>query len=130
MPHTVEWMIPQRVIYMYIEGDVDLPGIQSVNTDIMTLLDSGTAPVYLVVSDENVQKMPINLASLKRTLEFMCHPALRFIISIGQVNPILNYVIPVVTQMIGVEFVRCNTMEDAQRYLQRIDYSLNEDAST
>jgi hypothetical protein len=109
MSHTVKWFQPERIIYMQVEGNITLEETKSVSNDITALLDVGVAPVHLIVDDHAVEKMPSQLRELNKNFEFMRHPAMGTIMSVGKADPILNFVIPMITKIIRVHFVRHET---------------------
>lgn len=124
MPHTIEWYLPKRIVFMYVEGNFTLENFSDVSNGLIELFDEGEAPIYLLVDDSQVEKIPIKLRHIQTQFEFMRHPSLGWIVSIGDANPLLNYIIPMVTKIIGIKFVRYKTMEEALNFIKKQDQTI------
>lgn len=125
MSYTVEWYIPSRLIYLNIWGDITLEEIEVVNADVVRLLDQGDSPVHLLGRDQDVDKMPVNLRELQKRFNLVSHPTLGWIVGVGEVNPVLNFVFPMLMKIARVDFVRRSTLVDAEDFLKKNDMSLN-----
>jgi hypothetical protein len=124
MSHTIEWFLPQRVIFMHIEGDVTVAEIKAVSNEITALLDAGNAPVHLLVDDQKVQKFAIGLAKINKSVAFMRHPALGSMVGVGEIHPMVAYIVPVISQILGAKLLRRKNLDDALEYLKQIDSTL------
>lgn len=125
MPHTTTWYIEKRIIYMNIYGDITLDEATLINDDFNRYLDAGTAPIHILVNDTQVGKMPFNVKQLRSRLTCMSHPNIGLLVSIGEVNPILNYIMPMIAKIAGLIFIRRKTVADSLDYLSKHDATLN-----
>lgn len=125
MSHTVEWYIPSRLIYLDIWGDVTLEEIEAVNAEVVRLLDQGDSPVHLLGRDQDVGKMPVNLRELQKRFTLVNHPTLGWIVGVGEVNPVLNFLFPMLMKIARVDFVRRLSLAGAEDFLKNNDMSLN-----
>lgn len=130
MPFAMTWYIPKRVIYLKIEGDITIADIEAISTHLIEMLDQGTAPVHCFADDENIGKIPYKIAEFRKTATALAHPSMGWLIAIGLVHPMVNFIIPLIAQLFKVNYYRCYTVKQAQDILTRRDTSINWDEAT
>src|SRR5687767_7889598 len=116
----IKWLVSPRIILAYSEGSQDIDDVRLNNQEIKALLDSGQAPVHLVFQAVNLKSSPTNIQELKNSLDFLRHPNLGWIISVGS-NPVLNFVSVIVTNLFRINMRQANSLEDAINWLKQLD---------
>lgn len=124
MTHKIEWLSFPRILYIDLYGDLTLEDIESFSNDTIQYIEEGKAPVHIIIDDSKVGKPPIRLNSLKQSLRYAQHPSLGWHVAIGDVNPVVNYVAPMIMKIFGVNFLRRKTKENALDFLYRQDSTL------
>jgi hypothetical protein len=119
----IKWLVKPRIILAYSEGSQDIDDVRLNNQEIKALLDAGQAPVHLVFQAVNLKNSPTNIQELKNSLDFLRHPNLGWIISVGS-NPILNFVSTIVTNLFRINLRQANSLEDAIDWLKQLDPSI------
>jgi hypothetical protein len=119
----IKWLQPSKVILAYSEDSQSLEDVRLNNLEINALLDAGQAPVHLVFQAVNLKSSPTNIQELKNSLDFLRHPNLGWIISVGS-NPILNFVSGIVTNLFKINLRQAKSVEDALELLKTLDKSL------
>ncbi|MEQ8676044.1 MAG: hypothetical protein RLP44_01975 [Aggregatilineales bacterium] len=125
MAHNVNWYIENRIIYFHVYGDVSTSELSEINTKIDACLDVGHAPVHLIVNDSDTDKMPANIRELKKNLTFMSHPNIGIAVGVGEVNPVLRFLLPIVVKMAGINYVRRHTIAEALDYIRQYDPAID-----
>ena len=121
MSHTVEWLLSERVILVNLEGDLTIDDLEDFSNDIVSLLEEGQSPVHIMISDANVGKIPVQLNQVQKKLGFIRHPALGWLVAVGEVNPLINYIVPTIMKIAGVSYARRHSQEDALRLIYHHD---------
>lgn len=124
MAHTAKWLIEGRVALVKIVGDLSIEALGAMSDEIIQYLEAGQAPVHLLIDDEELGRPPIRVATIRKVALFLKHENLGWQVAIGDVNPIANYIVPVVIKLAGVQLVRRKTQEDAMAFLQEHDLTL------
>ena len=119
MPYTVDWYIPQRVIYLQAWGAFTLEGGKALNERLTALLDSGQGQVALIVDGARTTNLPVSLTQVCRTLDFLRHPALSWMVAHGKPNPVQNYIIPTTARLMGINLLRVETFDEAVAFLMQ-----------
>jgi hypothetical protein len=119
----IKWLKRTRIILAYSEGSQDIEEVRLNNQEIIALLDAGRAPVHLVFQAVDLKSSPTNIQELKNSLDFLRHPNLGWIISVGS-NPILNFVSGIVTNLFKINLRQAKSVEDALELLKTLDKSL------
>ncbi len=124
MPYSTKWYKQSRVLHLRIWGKLDKDGLAHMSEELKTYLDAGIAPIYLIGDDSDVTSIPGSIGQLSNVLTFMKHPKLAWIIALGEVNPIINFLIPVVSKILGVNFIRRKNFEEAIHFLNKHEPTL------
>lgn len=120
----VKWLVESKVILVYGEGSQDISDVRLNNTEIKMLLDEGKAPVHLIFQAVNLKSSPTDIKEIQHSLDFLSHPNLGWIVSIGA-NPIINFVGSVVTNIFKIKMTQAANINDALLLLKVRDSSLN-----
>jgi hypothetical protein len=125
MAHKIQWLFYPRILHVELYGDLDFDNLQQFNDELVTHLEQGEAPVHVIIDDTNVGKPPLQLGKLKRILPYIQHPSLGWQVGIGTVNPLVNYMAPMLMKLARVSFIRRQTQEEALQALVKQDASLS-----
>jgi len=84
MPHTVKWLLEQRVIHINVWGDNTLLEAYELNRTLLNYLNTGHSPVHVVQDARQMVSMPTSLLRLKEAFTYVNHPNLGWLTFIGQ----------------------------------------------
>jgi len=129
MSIAVFWQVENRVIYVEVQGDVPIEDVWTSTEEITKLLDSGQRPVHLLADMRQMGKIPTQVNQMRLANQaVMQHPALGQVFGIGSMNPIVQLLAAVITQVARVEYRSVSSPEEAMRILERTDLTLAEAA--
>lgn len=124
MPHTVEWYLEHRVLYVRATGIITLEEIKESDADGDRLLAEGDAPIHTIVEHVDVVKVPASIQSIRQAMSHLGHPDMGWIILVSPNRSIWSYVGQIVAQMAMIPFRRFDTMGEALAFLNEADPSL------
>lgn len=124
MPHKAQWYIPNRLVFIRLNGDFDFRDFDALNQDLKSMLDAGEKPIHMIFDDSGVDKIPTQLSEVENALEFNRHLSLGWMVSVGEASPLVNYMIPMVTKITGAKFLRVDTFEEALAFIKKHDPSI------
>jgi hypothetical protein len=123
MTVNISWYAKNRVILAQVEGVVDDAGMNASNATITQLLDTGQAPIHLIVDTSDLKQFPTNLSALRKSQAYLLHPNVGWIIVINT-NPLLNYLAHILTAIAKVKSRTVKTFVEGEQLLRTLDASI------
>lgn len=129
MTARIAWYTPDRVLLIRFQGDVTTDELMQINRQITGYLDSADAQlVHLIIDQRDIGSVPGNVMSLTRTMTFIQHPRLGWVLRFGDIHPIIRFMAAVVMQAASVRFRNFHTLEEALNFLSYVDVTLSDDS--
>ena len=129
MCSTVEWYIPNRVIYVRWSQTITLDEIHDINAQIIELLDQGDVPVHIVGDSSQVEHLQFLSHHFRRHKNFVEHPMLGWTIHIAS-NPNMSMLGNILPQKPARNHYRAFTkLNHAVRFLKSYDMTLDWNAA-
>jgi hypothetical protein len=127
MPYTCYWYLDRRIIYNHLYGTVTLEEAAALEDENFQHFEEGIPPVHIIVDMADVKKLPTSISQLNRMLQRGRPPALGWIVLVG-VNPLARLIGSMLCQVARVPFRTFDTLDDAVRFLQETDNTLEAQA--
>ena len=125
MDYRLEWHIARRVLMLTVSGDVSLDELVRFNSEVLTYLEHGTAPVHLVSVGANIRRVPTNLMLIKETVTYLQHPNMGWTIIVQEkANSLTGFMVSVAAQATGMKVHQVKNVADGLETLRRLDQSI------
>lgn len=120
---VVKWLVPDRVIYMWAQGDVSASVRTWMNTQAIFLYHSCATPkVHIVLDMQNVTARP---KGTKKDRPAVWHPRRGWIVSIGAVrHHLARQIVNFVLNLMHLNYMDTETPEQGLALLQQADPTL------
>lgn len=126
MAYQMDWLVPDRVVYYKVEGDLELPEMDAVSKDLFARLEQSPSRVYIIANTIGLTDVPKNVPAVRTlTQPFLMHPRLEaFLLTSG--NPIVNFLGTIVSQVIGARLMTFKTVDAAMEHIFKVEPELRE----
>jgi hypothetical protein len=123
MPYKLSWFIPGRVIDMTLpEIATDGSVFEALDTEINAMLDSGTAPVHVMIDLRLMKEYPS--ASIAMKMKYYKHPKIGRLVIIGlSANPMLRFLGGLVGRGVGIQLKDVGSREEAEAYIASLEHA-------
>ncbi len=134
MPYSIEWYIEGQVLYGAIWGVQTLDELKQSNALMVGYLDSSDGRlIHMIMSDQNLEKLPVSLAQTQNILTYTKHPNLGWAIMVGDKEKGLkgaaeDFLITFLAKLARARFIRFKTVDEALQHLREVDATINWDA--
>jgi hypothetical protein len=125
MPTVIEWYVPQRIIYVQISRTLSLEQLKGINTDVISMLDSGTAPVHVFADTRYLESVHRGLRSTTRSVTALRHPKHGWTVYFGKPAPFIRFMINAVSRIMQAKFSIQSTPQDALDFLREQDNTID-----
>jgi hypothetical protein len=129
MLFELNWYLPKRIIHVQVLAELDLNAVEEMSRETAKLMQEGTAPVHILLDDAKGGRPPISLKEMKARLEIANHPAIGWIVGIGEADPVAKYLIPLLMKIVNMKYTRVEKLEDALNFLSKQDATLEKTES-
>ena len=121
MDYQVAWLVERRVLHLQILGEFELEGTQKGIAEVKTFVDSGIAPVHVIIDPTGITKMPSHLRDIISQMDSMRHhPNGGWIITISN-SIMLRFAGQIVSVFLGANHRSVATFTEAVETISRID---------
>jgi hypothetical protein len=119
----VKWLVPDRVIYMWAEGDISESVRAWMHTQAIFLYHSCSTPkVHIVVDMSKVTARP---KGTKEDRPAVWHPRRGWIVSIGAVhNQLMRRLVNLLLKVMRLNYLDTDSTERGLHLLQKVDPTL------
>ncbi|MBI1279644.1 MAG: hypothetical protein GC179_16065 [Anaerolineaceae bacterium] len=121
MEYKVGWLVAQRVLHLQISGDFDIETVQSGLAEVKAFVDSGIAPVQVIVDLTAITKMPTHLRDIISQMgDMRYHPNGGWIITISN-SVMLRFAGQIASVFLGAKHRSVATFKEAVETISHID---------
>jgi hypothetical protein len=130
MSEQVRWMIEGRVISISYEGFVSLDTVKANAAAMIEKMNTEGQPPFVhnisIMKDVSLDRSAMNLVEVNRVIRtLMSHPSLGWIVTVGpNINPMVQAFGRIITQVAGVRYRHCASVEEALQFLNEQDSTL------
>ena len=127
MPIEVSWFVPGRVVLARGYGIVTRDENTESDRLVMQYIDRGTPPVHVIIDVTPVDDFPMYTAQeeIQKSREFLKHQQLGWGILCGTSNPVVRFLVSIVTRISRVNFRMFENYDEALQFLKEHDQSIN-----
>lgn len=123
--YELTWLVEGQVFYARAYGTIPREEVLRVDQEITNYLDQHSAKLVHGIYDLNeADKLP-GLRVLGN-LRYPRHPAMGFHVMIGQMNPIIEFLVVMTAKIHRSRFQVCDSLESAVAFLKRADDQLRD----
>lgn len=127
MPIEVKWFVEGKVIQAVGVGDISLDDITYSSNAIIDLINSSDSPlVHLVLSEENMESLPLSLRAFSEAAKFLHHERLGWFLIYGNMDRAkhIKFLDTMVIQIAQVRHRRFTTWAECLEFLLFVDSAL------
>jgi hypothetical protein len=125
MPYSIEWEIPDRLIYITITGLVDLDDLKQIDDAMWEMIGSGMQPVHVIADVTALQKFPDRLVQLRDVYYRLDTTSTGWIMVITE-NPMVRLISSVIARFRRLRIRSVRTRSDALDFLETQDPTLSQ----
>lgn len=122
MSYDISWYLDKRIILVTYHETLTIDELPAHFETLNQYRDDGEAPVHILTDMRRLEKFPMSLTAIRQAV-----PALNGFgvdVLIGMRQPVIHFMISVVTQFSKLELRQANSIEDALVIIARLDPTL------
>ena len=118
MTYTLSWHIPERVLYLTLDGQPALSELQSINREVMEILDQSESKIHLVLDVLNLRAGYDTSNHLRDTQQYMNHANLEgiFVVAENKLNRLITLMAFCFSRAYFAQF---DNFQNAEAYFKR-----------
>ena len=124
MPIEVKWFIEGKIIQAIGVGDISLDDIAYLSKTIIDLINNSDSPlVHLVLSEENMDSLPLSVRTFSEATKFLHHERLGRFFIYGNMDRVklIKFLDTMVIQIAKVRHRRFTTLAECLEFLTFVD---------
>ena len=119
MPYEVAWRQPGKLAFVRVYGDFTIEELEQSVHELVSHLDQGEPPIYILADATELEAYPLNIAHLNKAVRpLMQHPALHWIAAVIQ-SPTTNFFANTVAQLTAAKLASFKTLEQAEAFIAK-----------
>ncbi|QPC82661.1 hypothetical protein G4Y79_23730 [Phototrophicus methaneseepsis] len=124
--YHLEWKIPEIVLHIKYWDILSLSDLMAAMTILKEdYLDHSAEPIHLILDLSELKVFPKRMPDLHKAMGIIAgHSNMGWVIIVGFLNPVLNFIASLLTQIYNVHLTSEPDMERALATLRRIDTRL------
>jgi hypothetical protein len=119
MPYKLSWYKPEIILYLKLEGQLSLNELETVNQEIMSILDSIRSRVNIVIDATTFSATHQTTGLLRETQQYMNHPNLDSAFIVAD-NKLMRLITLMAFSISRAKVTQFNTMDIAESRIQRL----------
>jgi hypothetical protein len=127
VPYQLSWYQENRVLFVVFSGNLTLDELEAYGRDLSNqYLNLATRSIHIISDARTLEKFPTNaLYALRATEGWLRHPNMGWAILINKTaNPMLDFLLAVVTKVVKLKYRKAATPEEALSMLRTLDPTL------
>lgn len=123
MPYKLEWHCNNHIVHFDMIGKIDADEMEEACNRIRDeYLETGTAPIHLIVDGRSVEQYPNDIRLIHRaTSLYANHENIGWVVIIGAQNRTSVFFANVVLQSLKRNFRMVGSLEEALAVIERVD---------
>lgn len=123
MPYSLDWHLNGIVIHGATWDKLTLHEAREASDVAMELIDSGNAPVHLIVDMTKPLSIPLSKHAIVNMLNYLGHPNMGWLVMIGG-TPITHLMLKAASYLFQFNMQYVASFEDAMQFLRELDNRL------
>lgn len=124
MPHQTDWLIENRVIMVYMYGEMTEDDIKDMSQTIQQLFEGGQAPIHCIFDLEGITKPLTDIGVIRSNLAFLKDHRLGWAVGYGKANSFMRFMAGMLSQLLGFRSRMFEARSDALKYVVDMDDSV------
>lgn len=125
MPYTIDWYVPNRIIFVNLWGNHTIEELRQLDHDVVIRVEEGNPLVHVVTDSRKLEQVPRSLHAVVDSLNGMRHPSMGWIINVGDHSPFIKFMMIAVSRIMRIQFRLLNTMPQAFEMLKTQDETID-----
>jgi hypothetical protein len=125
MAYQLTWYRDKRILLGTFSGGLTVNDLAEVNTIGTDMIRQGDPPVHDIIDALALDKVPLDLKLLKKSMQLFQEPNLGWVIVIAK-NPLFGFFGSILSQAAGKNVRVVSTWDEALSILARVDMTLND----
>lgn len=126
MPIDIEWHVPSRILYIRISGHVKPDELRAFPNRARKHLPDAIKSLHVLLDDADAAPPIFTVSQFHRLLDVKSDHAdmIGWVVAFGKTSLLASLLLPMLMRMIGVQYTRVGTLQEAISFLCEQDDSL------
>ncbi len=122
MTYAISWLGKGQILQIKLANTISIYEIEAIGEILMTDYVSNDDTIHYLFDVSELWKMPTQIHRIKNALEpILRHPKTGYVVMVYQDNPLMDYVLSILTQLIKFNLEVIPTSTEALRFLRAVD---------
>lgn len=117
MPHKLSWYVENRIIHIYLYGDLADDEFTRVGDAMYDFVEAAIPPMFLLVDVREVTKMPTSISRISSDLARFRNDTRHTWTIVLSNSTLFNFIGMVASKVVGVPMRSFNTLEEAHAFI-------------
>lgn len=122
MANEVKWLVPQRVAYFSMEGDISNDEFARINEAMAALIQAGQSPIHIVAQVSQIKRPPMDIQWIARKTAIQ-DEKVGHVVVIGA-NSLAKFIAQMVKNITKSNMHMVDSLEEAQTLLHEKDSTI------
>ncbi len=124
MPYTINWYIPNQIIYSDFCGEVTLRELSKYNDEMTQILETAASRIHVIVNTTQVTNVSVNPRDIVQTLSHLTHPQIGWGVVV-QTSRFVRFLASMVMQLRQVRVRYVGDLPSAADFLEQVDDTIH-----
>lgn len=125
MPVINRWLVPGKVIYADLIGDLSLESLKEGSDSIISMYnESEFDRIHILSNQAEMGSIPVSLKLFNDATPFVRDKRLGWLIMFPEGNQFAKFMATMVTSLAKIDYRHTNSLEEALNLLSRMDQTL------
>ncbi|MCA0458106.1 MAG: hypothetical protein LCI00_29335 [Chloroflexi bacterium] len=124
MAHSIQWVVPSRVLEIKLWDDVDMSEMTALVHETHTFVNMGQAPVHILINSTMFMNRPVNFQEINQIAKTMSNPGTGWWVIVNA-GKMMWFTASVLSKLLGIKLKSANGTEEALAILKRVDFTLD-----
>jgi hypothetical protein len=122
MTHTLTWYKPDQILYLALDGQPDLPEMETINQEVLSMIDTHPSKLGIMINITHMEPGYHTAEMLRTTQKYMDHSNLEeaFIVTDSKLNRLIALMAFCTAR---VKFSQFDSVEMVEQMLNRRDFA-------
>lgn len=125
MPVINRWLVPGKVIYTDLIGDLTLESLKAGSDSIISMYnESEFDRIHIVSNQAEMGNIPVSLKLFNEATPFVRDKRLGWFVMFPEGNQFAKFMATMVTSLAKIDYRHANSLEESLNLLKRMDQTL------
>jgi hypothetical protein len=123
MANEVKWLIPKRLGFFSMEGNISSAEFVRINDEMMDLIEAGESPIHLIADVSRLTRVPMDIQWIARKTAIR-DEKVGIVVAVGA-NSLLKFMAQMIKSLTKSNIHMCASMEEAYALIQKEDSTIS-----